>query len=119
MPAKTLQKKVSRITRILSPFAHILAFLKLTDATGKLSLTNVAFYIFLYKISICSMGTLTANDLAVALTTVGLYFGKKVVNAVKDVKGVGPLAMEKLAAASRADEDSGDADVPANPGAKD
>ena len=74
-------------------FKSILAFFKLTDVQGNLSLTNLAFYIFLYKIATCSMGAITANDLAIAMTTAGLYFGKKVVNAVKDIKGVGPMSL--------------------------
>lgn len=119
MLRKPLRKKPSLVKRALSPFARILSFFKLTDVSGKLSLTNVAFYIFLYKIATCSMGEITANDLALALSTVGLYFGKKVVNAVKDMKGVGPIALEKIAEARKAAENSGDADVPVDPSAKD
>ena len=79
--------------KIRNIFKNILAFFKLTDVQGNLSLTNLAFYIFLYKLATCSMGSITANDLAVAMTTAGLYFGKKVVNAVKDIKGVGPNSL--------------------------
>ena len=75
--------------KIRNIFKSILAFFKLTDVQGNLSLTNLAFYIFLYKLATCSMGSITA----IGMTTAGLYFGKKVVNAVKDIKGVGPNSL--------------------------
>ena len=71
---------------IVNIFYRILQFLKLVDEKNNLALTNIAFYIFLYKIFITPMGEMTVNDLGIALSMVGLYFGKKIVNAVKAVK---------------------------------
>ena len=71
---------------IVNVFYRILQFFKLVDVNNNLSLTNIAFYIFLYKIFITPMGEMSVVDFGIALSTVGLYFGKKVVNAVKSVK---------------------------------
>lgn len=65
---------------IVAAFFKVLHFFKLLNHNDELSLTNIAFWIFLYKIAIADIAQMSANELATALSVVGLYFGTKVLN---------------------------------------
>ena len=64
----------------LRVFYRVLHFFKLLNHKEELSLTNIAFWIFLYKIAFTNLEQMTVGDLATALSVVGLYFGTKVLN---------------------------------------
>lgn len=66
----------------------VLRFFKLVNHKDELSLTNIAFWIFLYKIAVADMSAMSANELAAALSVVGLYFGTKVLNRNAEQKSV-------------------------------
>lgn len=71
------EKKRGFIARV---WFSVLHFFKLLNHKDELSLTNIAFWIFLYKIAIADISAMSANELAAALSVVGLYFGTKVIN---------------------------------------
>lgn len=62
----------------------ILNFFGLIDEKGQLSRTNLLVYIFTMKFAFVPMQTASINDLALALAALGVYMGKKVVNAFVD-----------------------------------
>ncbi len=67
----------------------IKAFLKffgLIDEQGQLSRTNILVYVFTVKFAFVPMETASIHDMALALGALGVYMGKKVVNAYVEGK---------------------------------
>lgn len=58
----------------------ILRSFKLLNWRNEVSLTNIAFYIVLYKLAITDMSETSIGEIATALSVMGLYFGKKLIN---------------------------------------
>lgn len=66
--------------RIWNLFTLFMRSMKLFNWKNEISLTNVAFYIVLYKIALTDMSGMSVAEMATALSVLGLYFGKKVLN---------------------------------------
>ena len=67
------RKFIGFILRILRAF-------KIFNWRNEISLTNLAFYIVLYKLAVTNMADTSIGEIATALSILGLYFGKKIIN---------------------------------------
>ena len=66
----------------------VLNFFGLIDAQGQLSRTNLLVYIFTLKFAFVPMETSSIHEMALALTALGVYMGKKVLTAYVEGKKV-------------------------------
>jgi len=64
----------------------LLNFFGLIDAEGQLSRTNLLVYIFTLKFAVVPMETSSIHEMALALATLGVYMGKKVITAYVEGK---------------------------------
>lgn len=80
VPAVVRRPGASRMRRIWNLFTLFMRSMKLFNWKNEISLTNVAFYIVLYKIALTDMSGMSVAEMATALSVLGLYFGKKVLN---------------------------------------
>lgn len=71
----------SLLLKIWSPFKTVLDFFGLIDEKSQLSRTNLLVYIFTMKFAFVPMESASIHDMALALAALGVYMGKKVVNA--------------------------------------
>lgn len=89
------------IKQIKAKFMKLLNFLRLTDENGLFSITNIMVWIFVFKFAYAPMETIQTNDMILALSSMGVYMGKKVIGTVKErviteVKELPSELMEKL-----------------------
>lgn len=63
-----------------------LNFLRITDETGILSITNMLVYIFAIKYAMAPVQASSIQDMALALGAMGIYMGKKVVSTIAQGK---------------------------------
>jgi hypothetical protein len=64
----------------------VLGFFRLVDENNVVSITNLLIYIFAFKFAYAPMESTSLQDMALALAAMGVYVGKKVVNAYADGK---------------------------------
>ena len=64
----------------------VLGFFRLVDENKVVSITNLLIYIFAFKFAYAPMESTNLQDMALALAAMGVYVGKKVVNAYADGK---------------------------------
>lgn len=64
----------------------LLKFLRLIDENGELSITNILVIIFAFKFAYAPMAETSIQDMALALTAMGVYVAKKAVTAYTDAK---------------------------------
>ena len=64
----------------------LLNFLRITDEQGVLSITNMLVYIFAVKYAMAPVATASIGDMAMALSAMGVYLGKKVITGVTQAK---------------------------------
>jgi hypothetical protein len=88
------------IAKIKEKLFRLLTFLGLIDS-GELSRTNVLLWIFVGRFAMTPIQSASIADMAMALSAMGLYMGKKVVNAYIETKTppanvIPPELVEKL-----------------------
>ena len=64
----------------------LLNFLRVTDESGVLSITNMLVYIFAIKYAMAPVQASSIQDMALALGAMGIYMGKKVITGVTQAK---------------------------------
>jgi len=63
-----------------------LTFLRLLDENKVLSITNILVIIFAIKFALVPLESASITDIAMALSAMGVYMGKKVVNGMIEAK---------------------------------
>lgn len=64
----------------------MLAFLRIVDEKGQLSITNIMVMTFAIKFAMVPMESASIQDMAMALSAMGIYMGKKAVTAYTETK---------------------------------
>ena len=64
----------------------LLNFLRITDESGVLSITNMLVYTFAVKYAMTPVEAAAVGDMAMALSAMGVYLGKKVITGVTQAK---------------------------------
>lgn len=86
-------------TKIWGHIKSFLNFFGLIDEKKQLSRTTLLVYIFTIKFAFVPMETASIQDLALAMSALGVYMGKKVVNAyVEGAKAKAEIASSDVLA---------------------
>ena len=73
-------------SKLKSKLFAILKFFGLLDSGGELSRTNVLLWIFVGRFAVTPIQSASIADMAMALSAMGLYMGKKIVSAYAEKK---------------------------------
>lgn len=69
-------------------FKRLMRSLKIFNWKNEIALTNIAMYIVLYKVAVTDMGEMSIGEVATAMSVLGLYLGKKVLNKDRPIEMV-------------------------------
>ena len=69
-------------------FKRLMRSLKIFNWKNEIALTNIAMYIVLYKVAVTDMGEMSIGEVATAMSVLGLYLGKKVLNKDRPIERV-------------------------------
>lgn len=75
----------------------VLKFLRLIDEQGELSITNILVIIFAFKFAYAPMEETSVQDMALALTAMGVYIGKKAIKEIAAAKKDSVVTQEVVA----------------------
>lgn len=80
--------KKKRRRSLWSHIKKMLRSLKVLNWKNEVSLTNMALYIILYKMAVTEMGSMSIGEVATAMSVLGMYLGKKIINKNRPIEKI-------------------------------